>query len=544
MNCPHWREVEAMRFARSRHRDSAETVVIAGAGPIGLTLAIDLAQRGVPCVVLEQSDRVSDGSRALCWSRRTLDIFTRIGIGDAVRAAGAQWHVGRVFYKQNEIYRQRLTPDAFPENPFFVNLQQPLCEYLLLEKCKEYPAIDLRWGNQLIDARHQDAGDGVTVTVRCDGGDYRIDAGYLIACDGAKSTVRERLGLRFEGEVFNDRFLIADIEMDGDFPAERRFWFEPPFHDGQSTLLHKQAQGVWRVDFQLNTEHGDAADAQRRLDLDEDTVRERIRAFLGAGGPDFNIVWSSVYAFTCRRIDKFRHGDIFFAGDSAHVVSPFGARGGNGGVQDSDNLGWKLAEVIHGRAGDALLDTYNAERAAAGDEDILNAARTTDFMTPKTARSKRIRDSVLRLARTHDFARRMVNAGRMSRAFSYRDFAPFIANPNGARVQAGDAGLDVPLVNKRGAPSYLLRQVRDYTVAACSRPRIEAALLDAVDVIYIGDDGGDDWRDAHGLMREHYVGDGGGYVLFRPDSHILGVWRDREPHAMLTALNNARHAYR
>ncbi|MDD9822270.1 MAG: FAD-dependent monooxygenase [Gammaproteobacteria bacterium] len=556
--CPHWREVEALRFARSNHRDSAHPVVIAGAGPIGLTLAIDLAQRGVPSVVLEQDDRLSDGSRALCWSRRTLDIFTRIGIGDAVRDTGVQWQVGRVFHRQNEIYRQRLTPDAFPENPFFVNLQQPLCEYLLLEQCKQHADIDLRWGNKLIDARHRedDDGDGVTVTVQCDQRDYRIDADYLIACDGAKSTVRRRLGLRFEGEVFNDRFLIADIEMAGDFPGERRFWFEPPFHDGQSTLLHKQAQGIWRVDFQLNTAHGAAADvseAQLRLDRDEDAVRKRIRAFLGPDGPDFDIVWRSVYVFTCRRIERFRHRNMLFAGDSAHVVSPFGARGGNGGVQDSDNLGWKLAEVIHGRAGDALLDGYHAERAAAADEDILNAARTTDFMTPKTQKSKRIRDRVLRLARAHDFARRMVNAGRMSRAFSYRDFAPFADHPDGARVHAGDAGLDMPLVNAHsGAPSYLLRHIRDYSVAVYQRPRFERRGRGAAcHVIHIGDGATDDWRDTQGLMREHYVGDGdngngdngdnnGGYILFRPDQHILGVWRDREPNAMLDALAQQR----
>jgi len=564
VNCPHWREVEALRFTRSCHRDSAATVVIAGAGPIGLTLAIDLAQRGVACVVLEQSDRLSDGSRALCWSRRTLDIFNRIGVAEAMIDTGAQWQVGRVLHRQREIYRQRLTPETFPENPFFVNLQQPLCEFLLLEKCREYPTIDLRFGNRLIDARHRDdggdggddgdggdgeSGNGATVTVRCDARDYRIDADYLIACDGAKSTVRECLGLRFEGAVFDDRFLIADIEFDGDFPAERRFWFEPPFHDGQSTLLHKQAQGVWRVDFQLNTTTAadDTGEAQRQLDLDEDAVRARIRAFLGSDGPDFNIVWRSVYIFTCRRIDKFRHRNILFAGDSAHVVSPFGARGGNGGVQDSDNLGWKLAEVIHRRAGDALLDSYDAERTAAADEDILNAARTTDFMTPKTVKSKRIRDCVLKLAQSHDFARRMVNAGRMSCAFSYRNFAPFTGNPSGARVHAGDAGLDVPLVDARGgAPSYLLRQVRDYTVIACNRPRIDAH--DGVHVIHIGDSEHDDWRDAAGFMREHYFGDGdgdddgdgGGYVLFRPDQHVLGVWRDVSPHAMLDALHNAR----
>lgn len=541
--CPHWREVEKLQFAHSCHRDSEQSVVIAGAGPIGLTLAIDLAQRGVPSVVLEKSDRLSDGSRALCWSRRTLDIFNRLGIAGPMRETGVQWQVGRVFHRQEQIYSLRLTPDTFPENPFFVNLQQPLCEYLLLQACAQYPQIDLRWANRLTDVRAHPG--GVALTVRCDRRQYRIDTRYLAACDGAKSTVREKLGLDFAGRRFKDRFLIADIEMAGDFPGERRFWFEPPFHDGQSTLLHKQAQNVWRVDFQLNT-GPEASEAQLRLDRDRRSVRKRIRAFLGRDDLDFEIVWCSVYLFTCRRIERFRHGNIFFAGDSAHLVSPFGARGGNGGIQDSDNLGWKLAEVLHGRAADRLLDSYDAERVAASDEDILNSSRTTDFMTPKSAKSKRIRDTVLKLARSHDFAARMVNAGRMSRPFSYRHLGPFKHHPNGVRVRAGDAGLDIPLMHARtGARSYLLRHIRDYTLVAYQRPAVAwPGRAAACDVVHVGQDrqAPGEYLDAQGLMKKHYVGDTGGYVLFRPDQHILGVWRDRQPDAVVAALKRQRGA--
>ncbi len=238
-------------------------------------------------------------------------------------------------------------------------------------------------------------------------GDYWLSCDWLVVADGAKSTVRALLGLESEGQVFRDRFLIADIHMRSDFPAERWFWFDPPFHRNQSALLHRQADDVWRIDFQLGW------DADPDEERKPERILPRLRAMLGPKA-EFDIEWASVYTFQCRRLAKFRHGRVLFAGDAAHLVSPFGARGANSGIQDADNLVWKLALVLKGFAPLRLLDTYDAERIPATDENILHSTRSTDFITPKSAVSRTFRDAVLALAKRHAFARKLVNSGRLS----------------------------------------------------------------------------------------------------------------------------------
>ena len=248
------------------------------------------------------------------------------------------------------------------------------------------------------------------------------------------------LGLEAKGQVFRDRFLIADVKMQAQFPTERWFWFDPPFHPNQSVLLHRQADDVWRIDFQLGW------DADPEAERRPERVIPRIQAMLGADQP-FELEWVSVYTFRCQRMERFRHGRVFFVGDAAHQVSPFGARGANSGIQDADNLAWKLALVLAGLATDALLDSYDAERIPAADENILNSTRSTDFITPKSAVSRTFRDATLQLAEKYPFARKLVNSGRLSLPHTYRH-APQHARPRrlrrprdtgraGARCSAG-----------------------------------------------------------------------------------------------------------
>ncbi len=260
----------------------------------------------------------------------------------------------------------------------------------------------------------QDEEASVALTIETPDGEYRLCARYVVAADGSRSAIRRLLDLESKGRTFKDRFLIADIKMEADFPSERWFWFDPPFHPNQSVLLHRQPDNVWRIDFQLGW------DADPVLEKVPERVNARVRALLGADAK-FDIEWVSVYTFSCLRMDSFRHGNVLFAGDSAHGVSPFGARGANGGVQDADNLAWKLEMVLTGRAPDCLLDTYAREREYACDENILNSTRSTDFITPKTPMSRLFRDAVLTLARHHPFARRLVNSGRLSVPAVLRD---------------------------------------------------------------------------------------------------------------------------
>ncbi|TWB32097.1 FAD-dependent oxidoreductase [Nitrospirillum bahiense] len=380
-------------------------VVVVGAGPVGLAVAIDLALRGVATVVLDDNDRLPVGSRAICWAKRTLEIFNRLGVAGPMVDRGVTWKVGRLFHGPRQVYAFDLLPEDGHRMPAFINLPQHEVERLLVARCADFPdLIDLRWRHRVVAVTPADA--GVAVRVEAPDGAYDLAADYLIACDGAKSPVRGLLGLDFAGQAFEERFLIADVEMKADFPAERWFWFEPPFHAGQSALLHKQPDDIYRIDLQLGP------DADPAEEMRPERIIPRVRAMVG--DRPFRLVWTSVYTFQCRRLARFRHGRVIFAGDSAHVVSPFGARGGNGGIQDADNLAWKLALVIQGRAPAALLDSYDDERGRGADENILNSARSTTFMTPKSAMERLFRQAVLDLAADHAFARRLVNSGRLS----------------------------------------------------------------------------------------------------------------------------------
>jgi 3-(3-hydroxy-phenyl)propionate hydroxylase len=271
---------------------------------------------------------------------------------------------------------------------------------------------DLRWCSRVVGVDR--GADAVTLDVDTPQGRCRVAARWVIAADGARSAMRGMLGLEAQGQVFHDRFLIADIRMRSHFPTERWFWFDPPFHPGQSVLLHRQADDVWRVDFQLGW------DADPEEEKQPERIASRLRAMLGHDAR-FDLEWASVYTFSCRRMARFRHGRVLFAGDAAHVVSPFGARGGNSGIQDADNLAWKLDLVLRGLAPEALLDTYDAERIPAADENIRHSTRATDFITPKSAASRIFRNAVLELAKHHAFARRLVNSGRLSLPAVLRD---------------------------------------------------------------------------------------------------------------------------
>jgi 3-(3-hydroxy-phenyl)propionate hydroxylase len=282
----------------------------------------------------------------------------------------------------------------------------------------------------------------VLLTVAAPEGPYRIAADWVIAADGARSTLRRIMGLGFEGRVFADQFLICDIKMKMDRPVERWFWFDPPFNRGRSALLHRQADDVWRLDFQV----GDQAD--RDEEVKPENVARRVRAMLGED-IGFAFEWISLYRFQSRRLERFRHGRVLYAGDAAHQMSPFGARGGNSGVQDADNLVWKLDLVVRGLAPERLLDSYDEERILAAEENLLNTTRSTDFIAPKSAASRTFRDAVLALAETEPFARRLVNSGRLAVATCY-DSSP-LNSPDGfaagdtPAVRPGAAALDAPL---------------------------------------------------------------------------------------------------
>ena len=535
-----------LKFDYARPADFSQAavhpIVIVGAGPVGLATAIDLARQGLPVVLLDDDDCLSVGSRALCFAKRTLEIFDRLGCGDRVTDKGVSWHVGKVFFKDKPVYRFDLLPEAGHERPAFVNLQQYYVEGYLLECAQQYPNLDIRWKNKVVGLSQDD--DGVRVQVETPDGVYTLAADYLVAADGARSPVRGLMGLESKGQIFRDRFLIADVKMKAAFPTERWFWFDPPFHPNQSVLLHREADDVWRIDFQLGW------DADPVAEKSPEKVIPRVRALLG---PDveFDLEWVSVYTFACMRMDRFRHGRVLFAGDAAHGVSPFGARGANSGVQDGDNLSWKLALVLKGQASAALLDSYCIEREAAADENILNSTRSTDFITPKSAVSKLFRDAVLSLSKEHAFARRLVNSGRLSLPSTYRQ-SPL--NTPDCDTFAGLLCPGAPLadapVSIAGKAAWFLRQVGgQFSVLlfadAASAVNVQSLQSFALPVLLVLPAGAKApagvaaIEDSEGLLAARFDAQPGTVYLLRPDQHVAARWRALDVAALQSALSRA-----
>jgi 3-(3-hydroxy-phenyl)propionate hydroxylase len=477
-------------------------VVIVGAGIAGPTLALLLAVRGVPVLLLDDDDTVSLGSRSICQAKHSLEVWDRFGIARRMVEKGITWDQGEVYLRDQAIFRFNLQPEPGHKFPAFVNLQQYYVEEYLYERCGSEALIEMRPLNKVVAVAPHD--DGVTLTVETPDGRYAIEADWVVACDGVRSPVRHMLGLPYPGEIFHDRFLIADIRLRGDLPKERRFWFYPPFHPTNSVLLHRQADDILRVDFQLG----------RDADPDEETKPESIdRRLRQMFGPEarWEHEWSSVYTFTCRMMERFVHGRVIFAGDAAHVVSPFGARGGNAAVADADNLAWKLARVVVGTSPPSLLDSYCSERRMASQENIRQSTHSTDFITPKFEASRIFRDATLALARDFPFARSLINSGRLSVPTAHT--GSVLDTPDADDDWAGGPAPGRAMIDTPVADGWLIDRLgQDFTVLSFGGP------VDAADMTVVA-------LECSGLAAKRYDAQPGTVYLIRPDRYVAARWR-------------------
>lgn len=391
-------------------------IVIVGGGITGLTLACSLARLGVKAVLIDEDNTVGvkgASSRGICYTQKSLEIFQRLGIFERIAAKGTQWSVGRTFAGDDEVYNFDLRQQGnfhLSSQPPFINIQQFYIEAFLVDRVQELGAVELRWQNRL--TAFEQTADAATLTIETPAGSYCIEAEHVIDATGSNSPLRKWLNVPFDSRRGDDRWCIADVRFTTHPPAERHTWIEAPFNENRAVWQHLMADDVWRIDYQM-APNADPAYVSR-----EDVVRERLaRQF----GPDVGveIVWVGPYAYRSECVHAMRHGRVFLMGDSAKVVSPFGARGGNTGVADADNLAWKLAAVLRGKADPALLQSYQDERLEAAQQNVCVTNRTARFLRPADGSERLFRQAAIGLAKQYPFARSLINTGRMAVANPY-----------------------------------------------------------------------------------------------------------------------------
>ncbi len=401
--------------------ESAAPIAVVGAGPVGQTAALLLARWGLPVVLFDaRPERDPVGSKALCQARDVLDIWATVGAGELLAHEGVTWTTARTFYRDREIAAWSFTDRGRSPFPPYVNIGQQRTEEVLDQRLVA-AGIETCWSHELRSVDQDDA--GATLEFATPEGSVTVSSPYALIATGARSDdIRNALGLSFDGETFEDYFLICDIraELPG-WEQERRFYFDPEWNPGRQVLIHACPDSTYRIDWQVPADYDLAADeASGGLD-------RRIRQIVGER--PYEIVWKSLYRFHSRHTDRMRLGRILLAGDVAHLVSPFGARGLNTGVFDAENAAWKIAFAARGWGGPALLESYHDERLQATRENIEVTGATMRFLVPGDQAERDHRLAVLERAARDAQAARDVDSGRFAEPFWYLDSALTTAHP-------------------------------------------------------------------------------------------------------------------
>jgi 3-(3-hydroxy-phenyl)propionate hydroxylase len=520
---------------------SKARVAIVGAGPVGLTMALELARRGLQVVLLETKKELAWSSRAICISRRSLEIFDRLQITGRFFEKALPWNRAKTFHRDAApVFQLELPEDAQDRFPPFVNIQQYYTEAFLLETLRGLGTsrTEPRWGHRV--AGVDSLRDGVRLRIETEESSHTLECEWLIAADGARSSLRTLLNLPLKGTSYEGRYLIADIVIEGAaLPVERYVWFDPPSNPGSTVILHVQPDGVWRLDIQVGS------DVSEEKVLADDYLRPRIQAhldLLGIGTP-WEIKWRSLYRAHALSLDDYRCGRILFAGDAAHLVPIFGVRGLNSGIDDAHNLGWKLAEVMSGRADDSLLDSYTEERRRAALENLGNAIKSTWFMSPPHRGFRVARDAILELARSESWARDLINP-RQSTAHAYLLSSLITTDEWDGGVPPGRV---VPSRRLSAPDSHLQRLIsgRMLTLLVLSQAETaaQAAVLDSlaerlsIALVRLGKAVNPKDREA---IRDVFEGSRFACYLIRPDEYVAARFATVDPEGIEAAVRKVR----
>ncbi len=542
---------------RAGIEEKLHPVVVVGGGPVGLTTALGLANHGVPVVLIEADDSVCTGSRAICISRRSLEIMERVGAVEGFKKIGLPWTGGRSYYRDAEVLHFTMPQDENQKLPPMVNLAQYHIEQILLDRAEQHAAlIDIRWQTKVtaIDARE----DGVRLTLSTPQGDYEMRADWLVAADGGRSFVRESMGMQLQGTSYEGRYVIVDILLDSARPTERLAYFDPPCNPGSTVLVHKQPDNVWRIDYQL--QEGEDPEAAIR----PENVLPRVSSLLEMMGETgaWKPIWITIYKANALTLERYRHGRVLFAGDAAHLVPIFGVRGANSGIDDADNVAWKLAYVIKGLASETLLDSYSSERVAAAHENLSYGTKSTEFMAPPSFAFELMRKAVLSLAIKHPKIRALINP-RQTSAITYTDSPLNAALESSAAFTAGPAPGAVlpecPLTILRDgqtyaghltdllSPCFVVLRFTDGSASSVGWAELECQMLAAgmplkiIKLASAADNGNAECaaRDSTGRLFPMYGAAPGSVYVVRPDGHVLARWRQGNPSQIAAAVHHA-----
>ncbi|RDJ98090.1 FAD-dependent monooxygenase [Cupriavidus lacunae] len=532
-------------------KQERKKVVIAGSGPAGMVAALELARHGVPSVVVTSELQVSQGSRAIVFTRRSMEILQQVGVADRMTENGLPWRFGNSYYAGQLVFRMEAPHDG--DDRFFpmLNIQQQYMEEYLIDACRANPLIDFRWGNKVVNV--EQVADVARVEVDTPEGPYLLETDWLIAADGGRSGIRTAMGLQMEGASYEGFFVIADIKIDLPLPTERLAYFDPDWNPGNTILMHREPHGIWRVDYQLP-----ACETPEDA-LKPESLKARIDAqlaMIGHAGTPWEMDWCSVYSARTLTLPDYVHGRVIFTGDAAHLLPIFGVRGANTGFQDAQSLGWHLAFAVKGLASPKLLSNYSAERVGAAREIIDEAGKSTRFMAPPSQGFRLLRDAVLSLSLTEKFVGPLYH-WRTSRPHEYTGSALNSPGDDNALFVHGPAH-GAPPQNIRLAPNdYLLDHLGSgfdllYFTDAAAIPESLQGVVAAtrergvpLRVIAVGAakpvTGADlTIADADGHFRRRYgvQASGAGYLL-RPDQHVCARWLTLDATRLQAALNTA-----
>ncbi|HEX7908105.1 MAG TPA: FAD-dependent oxidoreductase [Paraburkholderia sp.] len=540
-------------------------VAIVGGGPVGMTLALALARQGVGSVLIEADDGVCTGSRAICISRRSLEIFKRLGAARGFLEKGLPWTGGRSFYRDAEVFRFAMHQDDEQSLPPMINIAQYQIEQVLLDELERHAGlIDIRWQTRVTGIEQDPVGDGTggaTLMLRTGDTAWRMHADWVVACDGGRSTIREALGLKLTGTTYEGRYVIVDIELASTRATERLAYFDPPSNPGSTVLVHKQPDNVWRIDYQLRDDEDPEAAVK------PENVMPRVQSVLDSMGEtgDWSPIWITVYKANALTLERYRHGSVLFAGDAAHLVPIFGVRGANSGIDDADNLGWKLACVVNGVASPDLLDSYSDERVYAARENLSYGMKSTEFMAPPSFAFDLMRTAVLSLAEHHAAVRPLINP-RQTHAIAYLQSPLNDASTEAAgafsqgpvpgtvlpecRLKRAENGASVDIhltdllepcftalrfaphadANEDTAWQRLQNALAEQGIAFKAVTLIRSATAGAARAHAI---------DVTGRLHDMLDAGPGTVYLIRPDGHVLARWRNGSAAAVQRAIHMA-----